>query len=169
MHIVYILHIDVKVICQCWLGCQAQRAQGQAHAGECLPGPYWQIKGFGLWRTGQTRVAKPQGCSVGLASCQRGHDHSVWLSCPYVAKAGDTSKLRTTLYSGIPSTYLVYHLVLRYSIIPPCTAPFEYVLFTQSTYSVRTFYRKYVLGTYFSNTYVLGTYWVQKAWYKYVL
>ncbi len=51
--------------------------------------------------------------------------------------------------------YLVYHLkswgvvrtwyvpahtryVLCYSIIPPCTAPFEYVLFTPSTYWVRT-------------------------------
>ncbi len=35
-------------------------------------------------------------------------------------------------YSVLPGTY---HLVLRYSIIPPCTAPFEYVLFTPSTYS----------------------------------
>ncbi len=60
-----------------------------------------------------------------------------------------------SMYSVQPGTY---HLVPIYSIIPPCTAPFEYVLFTPSTYSVRTFYPKYVLSTYFSNQYVLGTY-----------
>jgi hypothetical protein len=56
------------------------------------------------------------------------------------------------------STYLVqpgtYHLVLCYSIILTCTAPFEYVLFIPSTYSVRTtFYcdpEYYLLGSYFS-------------------
>ncbi len=54
--------------------------------------------------------------------------------------------------------------VLCHSIIPPCTAPSEYVRFTPSTYLVRNCYPEYVPSTYFSNKYVLGTYWVQKAW-----
>jgi hypothetical protein len=85
--------------------------------------------------------------------------------------------------SGIVTccTYLVqpgtYHLVLRYSIIPPCTAPFEYVLFTSSTYrvrtsqismySVRTEYRKHDKSTYFRlkvQTFVSHT-----STYRYVL
>ena len=75
--------------------------------------------------------------------------------------------LNHSTYSVQPGTY---RLVLRYSIIPPCTAPFEYVLFspqvrtryvpfTSSTYRVRTSqismylvrteYRKHDKSTYF--------------------
>ncbi len=68
-----------------------------------------------------------------------------------------------------------YHFILRYSIIPPCTALFEYVLFIRvrifhpKYVLVLTFYPKYEPSTYFSSKYVLGTYWVQKSWQKYVL
>ncbi len=44
--------------------------------------------------------------------------------------------VNSSSYSVQPGTY---HLVLRYSIIPPCTAPFEYVLFTPSTHFDRNF------------------------------
>ena len=62
-------------------------------------------------------------------------------------------------------TYLVrtgtYRVVLIYSTVPPCTALYRYVLFTPSTYRVRTIFTLYVPSTYLSKTvcteYVLST------------
>ena len=69
--------------------------------------------------------------------------------------------------SGIVNrrTYLVrtgtYRVVLIYSTVPPCTALYRYVLFTPSTYQVRTIFPLYVPSTYLSKTvrtkYVLST------------
>ncbi len=64
-------------------------------------------------------------------------------------------------YSVQPGTY---NFVPCYSIIPPCTAPFEYGLFYAKYLPVRTFFPKYVPSMYCSNKYVLSTYWVQDSW-----
>ena len=54
------------------------------------------------------------------------------------------------------STYLVrtgtYRVVLIYSTVPPCAALYLYVLFTPSTYRVRTIFTLYVPSTYLSKT-----------------
>jgi hypothetical protein len=59
------------------------------------------------------------------------------------------------------SKYLVrtgtYRLVPCFSIIPPCTTPFEYVLFIQSTYQ----YVLFTPSTYQVHTYVGSTYSVR--------